>query len=170
MSCRRKKVALLLIIAVCASSALLGALNTGDSLPPFSVVSGDGKILIHADLTGKTAFLFYEDRTKLDMNQDLKSFLMSKGYNDDLVRIVVIADCTNAGLRKRLWESSLVDYSRRTGITAYGDWNGGMKQGLNTAADSSSFYVVSPAGQVVYFREGLIPQGEFGTIHAFAAP
>jgi hypothetical protein len=146
------------------------ALEPGEAFPSFAVVSGDGKILLNADLAGRNILLFYEDRTKLDMNQELKNFLRNKGYNDDFVRIVVIADCANAGLRKAIWENSLIDVSRKSGTTVYGDWNGRMKQAIHAASDTSSFYILNQEGVVQYCMEGVVPEREFEAIHTAVAP
>ena len=146
------------------------AVDTGEVFPSFSVVSGDGKILIRPDLSGRNIFLFYEDRSRLDMNKDLKSYLINQDFNDREVRIIIIADCSRAGLRKKFWESQLVESSRRNGVTVYGDWNGRMKGSLSAPEETSSFYIIDTEGIVRYFKEGTVPEGEFQKIRDSIVP
>ncbi len=167
---RRLKVSLLTIALLLTAVSLTAALDTGDSLPPFSVVSGDGKILIDMDLIGKHTFLFYEDRSKMDMNEGLKSFLMAQGYSDEEVLFIVVADCSKAGVFKRVWQTQLEDASRKSGSTIYGDWNGRMKDSFRAADKTSSFYIIDPAGTVRYFREGVVPESEFQEINGIVSP
>ena len=170
MKNHRKMCITLLIIMIMTSAELLSALETGDTIPSFSVVSGDGKILIQSDLIGKNTFLFYEDRSKMDLNKGLKSFLMEQGYSEDSIQLVFVADCSNAGLFKKIWQKQLRDESRKSGLTVYGDWNGSLKNILNTASDSSSFYIVDPRGVVQLIMEGFIPDREFQKIHSTVSP
>lgn len=158
------------IIMILTSAGLLSALETGDSVPSFSVVSGDGKILIQSDLMGKNTLFFYEDRSKLDMNEGLKNFLVDQEYNEDSTQLVIIADCSNAGLFKKIWQKQLMDESRKLGLTVYGDWNGSLKNILKTDSDSSSFYIVDPQGVIQFFMEGSIPDREFQKIHSTISP
>ena len=170
MHSRHLKVYVVTIALLLITVSLTSALDRGDSIPPFSVASGDGKLLIDIDLIGKHTFLFYEDRSKMDMNEGLKSFLMAQGYNDEEVLFVVIADCSKAGVFKRVWQTQLVDASRKSGRTIYGDWNGRMKKSLQTADKTSSFYIIDPAGTVRYFREGVVPESEFQEINDIVLP
>ncbi len=148
----------------------LPAIGPGQSFPSFSVVSGDGKILISSDLEGRDTFLFYQDRTELDVNRDLKAYLQDWSFPDDSVRMVVIADCSHAGLRKKIWENQLQDSSRRSGYTIYGDWSGRMKQDLSAPDGASLFYHIDPEGIVRYFKEGTVPEGDFKDIQASLNP
>lgn len=170
MKNHRKMGLSLLIIMILTSAGLLSALETGDSVPSFSVVSGDGKILIQSDLIGKNTLLFYEDRSKMDLNEDLKDYLVDQGYSEDQTQLVVVADCSNAGLFKKIWQKQIMDESRKSGFTVYGDWNGNMKSVLKTASDTSTFFIVDPRGIVRFFMEGTVPDREFQKIHSTIYP
>ena len=170
MNNRRKRHIILLIIMILTSAGLLSALEKGDTISSFSVISGDGKILIQSDLMGKNTLLFYEDRSKMDMNEGLKNFLVEQEYGEDQTQIVIVADCSKAGLFKKIWQNQLVDASRKSGITVYGDWNGSMKRVLKTAPDTSSFYIIDSRGIVQFFMEGSIPDREFSTIRSIVSP
>ena len=167
MSIRHSLIVTCLFILI---STGLSALDTGEVFPSFSVVSGDGKILISPDLSGRTALVFYEDRNGMEANSSLKSFFQQQNLDDERVALVYIADCTDAGLRKRIWENQLKDSSRRTGVTVYGDWNGNLKRGLETSEGEVFFYLIDPDGIIRYFKEGTVPEGDFQEIQALLTP
>ncbi|MDC7239023.1 MAG: hypothetical protein PQJ50_01555, partial [Spirochaetales bacterium] len=53
------------------------ALQPGDSIPSFSVASGTGQILIRDDLRERKTLLFFEDRSSMSVNEDLKDYINS---------------------------------------------------------------------------------------------
>ncbi len=151
-------------------SSGLFALDPGEVFPSFSVVSGDGKILISPDLEGRWGLVFYEDRNETEKNNALKSYFQNQSLDDELVALVFIADCTDAGLRKKIWENQLKDSSRRMGVTVYGDWNGKLKRGLGAVEGEAFFYLIDPEGIIRYFKEGTVPEGDFQEIQALLNP
>jgi len=145
----------------------LTALETGEEIPGFSVVSGKGRILIREDLRNKTTLLFYEDRSQMDMNQELKDYLTGLSLDSDENLAVIVIDCSDVGLLKKLWEERLRDHARRTGLNVYGDWNGKMKRSFFYDDDNSAFSVINPRGVVVYTAQGKIPASDFDRISGF---
>ncbi|MDA3958914.1 YtfJ family protein [Oceanispirochaeta sp.] len=140
------------------------ALQVGDSIPGFSVVSGTGQILIRDDLNNKKVMLFYEDRSQLDLNQELKDYLKTLTLDKNSVFTAAIVDCSDLGLFKKLWEDKLVDQSRKSGLSVYGDWNGKMKERFRYEDKTSTFIVINESGEVVYFKAGVISSSEFPKI------
>jgi len=146
------------------------SLDNGEEMPAFSVVSGDGQILIHTDLSEKTVLLFYEDRSRTDLNRELKDYLKGQDFDREEVRTVSVVDCSNAGVFRKIWQNQLVDSSRKNGTTVFGDWNGVMKRDFRFASDTSTFAVIDPSGRVVYIRSGAVPASDFPTIRSFLVP
>ncbi len=163
MNCK----SLLMPIVFLAAVTALSALQTGDEVPGFSVVSGNGKILIREDLRGKTAILFYEDRSRLDENQELKDYIKGLSDGRDGILSVVVADCSDVGLFKKIWEDRLIDHSRKTGFSVYGDWNGRMGKSFAYGDDALAFLIIDTTGRVVYSNSGPVSSSEFGRIGEF---
>lgn len=155
---------LLALVVFFGTVFALSALQTGDEVPAFSVVSGSGKILIREDLRDKTVVLFYEDRSRLDENQDLKDYIKGQAAGKDGILSVVIVDCSDVGLFKRIWEDRLVDHSRKTGLPVYGDWNGRMRKSFAYGEDSLEVLVIDREGRIVYSKTGPVPSSEHDTI------
>lgn len=154
----------LIFILLLLFGGSLFALQPGDEVPGFSVVSGSGQILIRNDLKAKTIMLFYEDRSQMSSNQDLKEYINSLSLDKNSVLTVAVVNCSDVGLLKKIWQDRLVDYSRKSGMPVYGDWNGNMKNKFNYKDESISFLVIDDAGKVVYSREGAIASSEFSRI------
>ena len=159
-----KSKSLLVLIVFFGTALALSALQTGDEVPGFSVVSGSGKILIREDLRDKTVCLFYEDRSRMDENQDLKDYIKEQTAGNDNVLSVVIADCSDVGLFKKIWEDRLIDHSRKTGLSVYGDWNGRMKKSFSYGDNTLVFLVIDKDGSVVFSKSEPVSSGEFGKI------
>lgn len=153
---------LIFIIILIGSS--LFALQPGDEVPSFSVVSGSGQILIRDDLSARKIMLFYEDRSHMSSNQDLKDYIKTLSLNKNNVLTVAVVNCSDVGLLKKIWQDRLVDYSRKSGMPVYGDWNGNMKNKFNYKDESTGFLVIDELGKVVYAREGAIASSEFSRI------
>ncbi|MBF9014859.1 MULTISPECIES: YtfJ family protein [unclassified Oceanispirochaeta] len=154
----------IIFILIIIFSSSLSALQPGDEVPGFSVVSGSGQILIRDDLTDRKIMLFYEDRSQMSLNQDLKEYINSLSLDNNSVLTVAVVNCSDVGLLKKIWEDRLVDQSRKTGIPVYGDWNGKMKNKFNYKDDSNAFLVIDEAGKVIYAREGVVASSEFSRI------
>lgn len=157
-----RSVSLILILILIGST--LTALQPGDDIPSFSVVSGSGQILIRDDLSARKIMLFYEDRSLMASNQDLKEYIKSLSLDSNNVLTVAVVNCSDVGLLKKIWEDRLVDYSRKSGMPVYGDWNGNMKNKFNYRDESTGFLIIDEAGKVVYAREGAIANSEFSRI------
>jgi predicted transcriptional regulator len=158
---------LLVLVVFFGTVLALSALQTGDEVPAFSVVSGSGKILIREDLRDKTAVIFYEDRSRLDENQDLKDYVKGHMAGKDGVLSVIIVDCSDVGLFKRIWEDRLIDHSRKTGLPVYGDWNGRMRKSFSYGEDPLAFLVVDGDGRILYSKNGPVSSTEYAAIGEF---
>jgi hypothetical protein len=145
-------------------SPSLFALQIGDAIPGFSVISGDGHILIRDDLLDKKGLIFYEDRSLMDINQDLKDYLKALNLDKNNIMTVVVVDCNDLGLFKKLWQDRLVDHSRKINLPVYGDWNGKMKDRFKLEDESSTFMVIDETGHVVYSQTGTIASSDFEQI------
>lgn len=157
---------LLLIVTLFFCSHSLIALQPGDVVPGFSVVSGEGQILIRNDLNDKKIMLFYEDRSQLTLNQDLKDYINSLSLDTDDVLTVAVVNCSDVGLLKKIWEERLIDHSRKTGMPVYGDWNGNMMKKFKYKDESNSFLVIDESGTVLYVFEGAVTASEFSHIRS----
>lgn len=155
---------ILIMLLILLAGGSLSALQPGDVVPGFSVVSGTGQILIRDDLQDKKIVLFYEDRSQMNLNQELKDYISSLSLDKGSVLTVAVVNCSDVGLLKKIWEERLVDHSRRTGMPVYGDWNGNMKNGFRYKDEANSFLVIDESGKVVYSREGSVSPTEFSRI------
>ncbi|MDC7233850.1 MAG: YtfJ family protein [Spirochaetales bacterium] len=153
-----------LVIMFSLFSISLTALETGDEIPGFSVVSGTGQILIKDDLSERTTVLFYEDRSQLTLNEELKEYLKTLSLDKDRIQTVTVVNCSNVGLLKKIWEERLIDHSRRTGMPVYGDWNGNMQKRLNYQDESGGILVINETGTIVYTMTGPVASSEFSRI------
>ncbi len=152
------------LVMMLVFSLSISALQPGDSIPSFSVASGMGQILIRDDLRDRKTLLFYEDRSSMSANGELKDYIKSLSLNREDVLTVVVVNCSDVGLLKKIWQERLIEYSRKTGMPVYGDWNGNMTDNFRYRGKSFSFLIVNEAGQVVYTREGTVPASEFPVI------
>ncbi len=140
------------------------SIQPGEEVPGFSVVSGSGQMLIRNDIREQTVLLFYEDRNQLDSNKTLKEYIESLDLDTDTTMVIVIVDCSDVGLFKKLWEDKLVDYSRKSRQPVYGDWNGKMKDKFHFQDDTSSFLIINPSGKVVYAATGDVAAEKFSAV------
>jgi len=140
------------------------SLQPGENIPGFSVVSGSGQMLIRNDIRDRKVVLFYEDRNQLDSNQSLKEYLDSLDLDRNSTMQVVIVDCSDVGLFKKLWEDKLEDYSRKSRLSVYGDWNGKLKESFSFQDKDSNFLIIDASGTVIYKGTGEIASREFSVI------
>lgn len=155
----------ILVLLIIFSSSLF-SLQPGDDVPGFSVVSGSGQILIRNDLNNKKIMLFYEDRSNMSLNQELKDYINTLSLDSENVLTVAVVNCSDVGLLKKIWEERLIDHSRKTGMPVYGDWNGNMKRKFQYKDESNNFLVIDERGTVVYSREGAVTASEFSHIRS----
>lgn len=160
-----RSVTLIFIIVLLSSN--LSALQPGDEVPGFSVVSGSGHILILDDLSDKKIMLFYEERSQMTLNQNLKEYIKSLSLDKRNVLTVAVVNCSDVGLLKKLWQDRLVDHARKTGMPVYGDWNGNMKNKFNYSDEANGFIIIDETGMVVYSKKGSVASSEFSRIGSF---
>lgn len=146
-----------LVAALCLLGALpAGAVEKGGAAPPFTVTSGEDKVLDASQLKGRAVVLFYEGRDQTEYSRALKQDL-NRFYHGQppelqkLVARVAVVDCSPANwLTKGFWADGLKEASQKEGITVYGDWDGAMRRAYQLPEDGSSFLVIGPAGKVLY--------------------
>ncbi|MCX7634834.1 MAG: redoxin domain-containing protein [Syntrophales bacterium] len=161
-------VLLLLPSLVCGISTA-GSL-VGKVAPPFRVESADGKIMDNRSLKGKVVVLFYESKDVLDKSRPVKNHLLSfyerqeKKVQERVARVAVLACRTAVWPFKGIWKQRMLEKSRQSGITVYGDWDGSMEKSFGFDADDTNLIIMDPQGVVRYARTGAVSPRDAGPI------
>ncbi len=162
-------VTLLSLLAFQSSSLAAGGL-IGSAAPYFRVQSGDDKTLTLAMIKGKVAVIFYQNKDILDANKRLKDELNKLYYEqtdalkDVLVRLPII-DCSHAfWLLRGIWKSRLREYSKKEGLTIYGDWNGKMSSDYKMKAGMSNVVIIDKGGRIRFFTSGEVKPEEINAV------
>jgi len=137
-------------------------LKTGIKAPYFKVKSGDDIELNSYMTNGKVVVIFYETKDLIEKNRKLKEEL-NKFYDnqsDSLKNLIVklpIIDCSGA-FRPfiGIWKSSLIDNSKKEGITIYGDWDASMFTDFRMKKDESNILILDKKGVIRYYAFGTI--------------
>lgn len=131
----------------------VAALEVGNKAPDFRVVSGDGREMSLAQLSGKTVVLLYETRHSKEQNRLFKREMM-KSYRAEParyaeVRVLPVINCRAAfPLVRGIWKKKLVEHSRKEGIVIFGDWDGSLADSYGMKPDASNVVVIGKDGFV----------------------
>ncbi|MCK9197735.1 MAG: peroxiredoxin family protein [Syntrophales bacterium] len=165
---------LTVVLSLMIYSALQAAaspLLIGREAPPFQVESGDGKVLQAKMLRGKVVVLFYESKDIIAKSRPLKTILNAfykeqKKEDQQMIMRVPIFDCSSASWPfKGLWKKSLIENSKRVGMTVYGDWDGKMGTSYGMKCDDTNLLIIDKRGIIRYFQSGVVTDnGETATI------
>lgn len=140
--------------------------EVGQEAPEFTLVSGDGEQLSRGDLLGRVTVMYYETRDTKDNNRDLKKSI--REWRDELpeeqrerVFLVPVIDGSSATwLTREIWNGKLVDKSRQTGVTVYGDWDGAMRGSFELVKDDSNILVIDSGAIIRDRRQGIVDAAE----------
>ncbi len=136
--------------------------------PYFMVASGDGKELTLDDLKGKVAVIFYETKDTIEKNRPLKNELnrfydaQPAGAKKLILRIPVI-NCRGV-IFSGAWKKSLIENSKKEGMTIYGDWDGKMLLSYAVKDGESNLIIIGRDGKIKYSFAGRVEEKDFGTI------
>ncbi|MEN3185284.1 MAG: YtfJ family protein [Atribacterota bacterium] len=143
----------------------LWAINMGNTIPPFEVLSQDEEPLTEKDLLGKITVLFYDNRRTAAVNNDLK-YEISDFREQNLpllenLQVVQVVDASSANfLTRTIWKRKLRENARKYGVDLYADWNGAMRQSFGFDTKESNVLVVDPRGMVRYALLGKVATSE----------
>ncbi len=134
----------------------------GKEAPFFRVEAGDGKTLDAKMVRGKVVILFYECKEILPKSRPLKNVLTAF-YREqpkeiyDQIFVLPIIDATGAAWPfKSIWKSTLVEKSRKVGMTVYGDWDGKMRATYAMKGDDTNLLILDKKGVIRFFQSGVI--------------
>ena len=140
----------------------------GTAAPSFEVMSGDREKLSLDNLKGKVAVLFYEAKSAIEKNRELKTALNAfyDGQPDivkkDIARVAVV-NCRGVVFKKE-WEKALQANSIKEGLTVYGDWDGKMSDDYHAKEGESNVMVIDKKGIIRYYVSGRVEDKDIGMI------
>ena len=142
----------------------------GKAAPPFTVRSGDDRVLASDALKGKVAVIFYETRDTSRKNSDIKD-RFNKLYDrqdeetrESIVRIPIFNCSRVIWPARAIWKQSLRYHSKRVGMTLYVDWDGHMARDYRMKDDESNLVILDRKGIVRYASAGRISDEQFSEI------
>ncbi|MCX5750103.1 MAG: redoxin domain-containing protein [Candidatus Saganbacteria bacterium] len=145
-------------------------LPVGSPAPAFKITSGDGKALALENLKGKVSVILYETKDIVEKNRPLKKALtdfsasLPDNVKPNLIAVPVI-NCTGAFWPfTSVWQSGLVDNSKKEGLTIYGDWDGKMDKAYGMKDNDSNIVIIDQNGVIQYFNAGVIDTKETGKV------
>lgn len=148
-------------VAVCVMSLfqIVAAITTGQTAPPFSVTSGDGKTVALDTLKGKIVVVLYETKNVVEQNRALKTQLTTLYEQFPKLKqgsvVVPVINCSSASwLTKKVWRSKLRENSSREKLTIYGDWDGNMADVYQMTDNQSNVVIIDATGVVRFVSIG----------------
>ncbi|MEN3203059.1 MAG: YtfJ family protein [Atribacterota bacterium] len=143
----------------------LWAVNVGNTVPPFLVLSQDEEPLTEKDLLGKITVLFYDTRRTAAMNNDCKyeinDFRTAHLPLLENLQVVQVIDASSANfLTRTIWKRKLRENAQKYGVNLYADWTGAMRRSFGFSTQASNVLVIDPWGTVRFTFLGKVAESE----------
>ena len=137
----------------------------GEKAPPFFIESADGKKLNLEIIYGNLSLIFYEDRSAVEKNNDIKHQLSQFRENNlsllQNFQIIQVVDASSANfLTKTIWKRKLLQNSRKNNIVIYADWTGDMLRDYHLKNKESNLIFIDQAGIIRYLFFGKVNDQE----------
>ncbi|NLJ50303.1 MAG: hypothetical protein GX428_12080 [Candidatus Atribacteria bacterium] len=158
-----------IFVSILLFSFTAGSLQIGAEAPPFFIESADGKKMNLEMIYGNLSLIFYEDRSAVEKNNDIKHQLSQiRDNNLSLLQnfqIIQVVDASSANfLTKTIWKRKLLQNSRQNNIIIYADWTGDMLRDYHLKNKESNLIFIDHAGIIRYLFYGKINDQELKTI------
>ena len=156
-------------IAILIFPFTAGSWQVGEEAPPCFIESADGKKLYLEMIHGTLSLIFYEDRSAVEKNNDIKHQLSQfRDNNLSLLRnfqIVQVIDASSANfLTKTIWKRKLLQNSLKNNIVIYADWTGDMLRDYQLKRKDSNLILIDQAGIIRYLFFGKVNSQELKII------
>jgi len=160
---------LFILIPIPLFSLAADSLQIGDKAPSFFIESADGKKLNLEMIIGNLSLIFYEDRSVVEKNNDIKYHLSQfRDNNLSLLhnfQIVQVVDASSANfLTKTIWKRKLLQNSQKNNIVIYADWAGDMLRDYQLKRKESNLIIVDQSGIIRYLFSGKVNDQELKII------
>jgi hypothetical protein len=158
-----------LLLGLAGPTLPAAAQDIGTRAPPLSGVSGDGRALSDAQIAGKVAMIWYEDRDSkalnLQLKAEIKRFAETELRHPERLVVIAIGDTSGVfwpftGVAKK----KLLEASRETGLVVYGDWNGDVRRRFRFKEGDSNLMFVDDQGIVRFRLSGRVEPDHFEAI------
>jgi predicted transcriptional regulator len=152
------------------AAVVLLAVEVGQPLPQLTLSGkkggcADGKPFDSDTLKGKTTVIFYVDPDKKSLNEAFTDALHARHFDRSRYQSVAIVNMAATWMPDFAIAAALKSKQEKYPDTLY--VKDKVKKGVKVwhmADDDANFMVVSPKGEVLYYKAGKIPESEFERI------